>query len=69
MTDKPDKPAQKRTESREPAIGTHRVRISMQPDELLEVDDAEHRDLESQGLLVESSKPDARLRNAPGEGK
>lgn len=35
---------------------THEVRVSMFPDQVLEVGDAEYVDLQRQGLLVEDEK-------------
>ena len=37
--------------------GTRTVRTTMSPDEDLTVGDAEHADLQRQGLLIEADKP------------
>lgn len=56
--EKPAKPA-----AREKIPAGHQVVIvSMTPDTPLLVTDAEHTDLEAQGLLLESTKEGARLR-------
>lgn len=43
-----------------------KVRTSMRPDREITVSDAEHVDLEAQGLLVQSEKNGARLRTQEG---
>lgn len=43
------------------------VRTSITPDVDLEVTEAEHQDLEAQGLLVKSEKKGARLRQERAE--
>lgn len=47
------------TNRKDDAVGTHKIRTTITPGEVITVDDAEHLDLSRQGLILDEKKSKA----------